>query len=49
MNMMPLQQGDVPETYADVTQLIQDLNYKPETSISYGIGKFVDWYNSYYN
>ena len=49
MNMMPLQQGDVPETYADVTQLVEDLNYKPKTSISYGIGKFVDWYNSYYN
>lgn len=49
MNMMPLQQGDVPETYADVTHLVQDLNYKPKTSISYGIGKFVDWYNSYYN
>ena len=49
INMMPLQQGDVPETYADVSQLVQDLNYKPKTSISYGIGKFVDWYNSYYN
>ena len=48
MNMMPLQPGDVPETYADVSELIQDLNYKPKTSIAFGIAKFVEWYCSYY-
>ena len=45
---MPLQPGDVPETYADITQLKSDHNYVPKPPISHGIGKFVEWYNSYY-
>ena len=48
MNMMPLQPGDVPETYADITQLSSDHNYVPKTPISHGIAEFVEWYNSYY-
>ncbi len=45
---MPIQPGDVPATYADVSDLIAKLNYKPETSIKKGIGEFVKWYRNYY-
>ena len=47
-NMMPLQAGDVPQTYANVSDLIEDLNYKPNTSIKKGIGEFVDWYREFF-
>ena len=47
-NFLPLQDGDVPETYADVTDLINEINFKPETSIEEGVAKFVDWYKEYY-
>jgi UDP-glucuronate 4-epimerase len=47
-NLLPLQPGDVPDTYADVTDLVHDVNYMPETSIEEGIGNFVDWYREYY-
>lgn len=47
-NLMPLQAGDVPDTYADVSDLVRDVNYKPDTSVEEGIGKFVDWYLEYY-
>jgi UDP-glucuronate 4-epimerase len=45
--LLPIQPGDVPRTEADVTDLVQDLDYKPDTSVKMGIGKFVKWYNSY--
>lgn len=48
-NLMPLQEGDVPETYADVDALTQTVGFKPSTPIEEGIGKFVAWYKSYYN
>ncbi len=48
-NMMPIQQGDVPATYADVDDLINDMNYKPNTSIIKGIDNFIEWYLDYYN
>ncbi|QDF29538.1 NAD-dependent epimerase [Halarcobacter anaerophilus] len=47
-NMMPLQAGDVPATYADVTDLVEDLGYKPATPIQEGINKFVDWYLEFF-
>lgn len=47
-NMLPIQPGDVPSTYADVSDLIRDLNYKPETSIQEGIDQFVDWYREFF-
>ena len=47
-NMMPLQAGDVPATYADVTDLVEDLDYKPETPIQEGIDNFVDWYLEFF-
>ncbi|MGB7085325.1 MAG: NAD-dependent epimerase [Phormidesmis sp.] len=48
-NMMPMQLGDVPATYADVDDLMEDVGFKPETPLSVGIQKFVDWYKSYYS
>ncbi|HSC53844.1 MAG TPA: NAD-dependent epimerase [Phnomibacter sp.] len=48
-NLLPMQAGDVPRTYADVTSLISDLGYKPETSVKAGVANFVDWYLSYFN
>ena len=47
-NFMPLQAGDVPATYADVQDLIDDLGYKPQTPIQDGIDKFVDWYLDFF-
>jgi UDP-glucuronate 4-epimerase len=47
-NLLPLQPGDVPDTYADVTDLVEELGYKPDTSVEEGIARFVDWYRSYY-
>ena len=47
-NMLPIQAGDVPSTYADVSDLIENLNYKPETTIQEGIDKFVDWYLEFF-
>ncbi len=47
-NLLPLQPGDVPDTYADVTALVDDVGYHPDTSIEVGIRKFIDWYRDYY-
>ena len=47
-NMLDMQPGDVPATYADVDDLVRDLDYKPGTSLEYGIARFVDWYREYY-
>ncbi|MGP4843362.1 NAD-dependent epimerase [Marinobacter sp. 1Y8] len=47
-NMLPLQAGDVPATYADVDALIDDVGYKPATSVEDGIARFVDWYREFY-
>ena len=49
LNMLPLQAGDVPATYADVDDLIRDVGYKPSTSIEEGIANFVEWYKNYYS
>ncbi|MDD3324230.1 MAG: NAD-dependent epimerase [Sulfurospirillaceae bacterium] len=48
-NFLPLQAGDVPSTYADVSDLVEDLGYKPSTPIQEGIDKFVDWYREFFN
>lgn len=45
---LPLQAGDVPETYADLDDLMKDIGFKPKTSIEEGIAKFVEWYKEYY-
>ncbi len=47
-NMLPLQAGDVPATYANVDDLVADLDYKPATSIQQGIDNFIDWYLKFF-
>ena len=47
-NMLPMQAGDVPATYADVRQLADDTGFQPDASIEVGIKKFVDWYKEYH-
>ncbi len=49
MNLLPLQPGDVPDTYADVSDLVTDTGYHPDTSVEDGVARFVDWYRSYYH
>ena len=44
-----MQAGDVPITYADIDELVDDIGFKPETSIEEGIKQFVDWYRQYYS
>ena len=46
--MLPLQPGDVPDTWADVEDLERDVGYKPATPVEVGIRRFVDWYLEYY-
>ena len=47
-NFLPIQDGDVPETYADVDDLMREVDFKPSTPIEAGVGAFVDWYRDYY-
>jgi len=46
---LPMQAGDVPETYADVDDLTRDVGFRPATPITDGIARFVEWYRSYYH
>jgi UDP-glucuronate 4-epimerase len=48
-NMVPMQPGDVPETFADVVDLIREVGFSPQTSIEAGLRKFVAWYRSHYS
>ena len=48
-DMLDMQPGDVPLTFADVSDLEKEIGYKPSTSLDDGIGKFVDWYREFYN
>ena len=45
--MMPMQKGDVKKTWADVSRLINDYNYKPTTKIENGVQEFINWYIDY--
>ncbi len=47
--MLPLQQGDVPATYADVADLVRDAGFQPSTPIEEGIARFIEWYREYYS
>lgn len=47
-NFMPMQPGDVPATFADVDDLIRDVDFKPSTAIEDGVASFVEWYRGYY-
>ena len=46
--LLPLQPGDVPDTFADVSALVRDVGYRPSTPIDVGVRKFVDWYRDFY-
>jgi UDP-glucuronate 4-epimerase len=48
MNLLPLQPGDVPATYADIDDLIRDTGFKPSTTLEEGIPKFIQWYREYF-
>jgi len=47
-NMLPLQPGDVPDTYADVDALVEDVDYRPQTPVETGVANFVEWYRDFY-
>jgi UDP-glucuronate 4-epimerase len=47
-NFLPLQPGDVPETYADIDDLVRDVGYRPATPLEVGVKNFVDWFCGYY-
>lgn len=47
-NLLPMQAGDVPDTYADVEDLITEVGYRPATSVEVGVARFVEWYLGYY-
>ena len=46
--LLPLQPGDVPDTFADIDDLVRDFDYKPSIDIETGIRRFADWYLDYY-
>lgn len=48
MELLPLQPGDVPDTEADVSELVRAVDYRPQVSVEDGVRRFVDWYRSYY-
>ena len=47
--LLPLQPGDVPDTFADVDDLVRDFDYKPSINVKEGVEKFIDWYKEYNN
>jgi len=49
LELLPLQPGDVPDTFADVTNLEDEFNYKPNTSIEDGVNRFIEWYLNYFS
>ena len=46
--LLPIQPGDVPETYADVDDLMRDVGFRPSTTIEDGIARFVKWFREYH-
>jgi UDP-glucuronate 4-epimerase len=46
--MLPMQAGDVPDTWADVEALVADVGYRPATPVEEGVSRFVDWYLAHY-
>jgi UDP-glucuronate 4-epimerase len=47
-NFLPIQDGDVPDTYANVDDLVKQFSYKPDMSVKQGVENFVEWYKEYY-
>jgi UDP-glucuronate 4-epimerase len=48
-NMMSIQPGDVPATWANVDDLVEDLDYQPNTTVQEGVQRFIDWYKDFYH
>ena len=48
MNLLPMQPGDVPRTFADIDDLMKDVSFKPATSVEDGVRRFIEWYREYY-
>jgi UDP-glucuronate 4-epimerase len=48
-NLLPLQPGDVPDTWSDVEALARDVGYRPSTDLETGVKRFVEWYLGYYH
>jgi UDP-glucuronate 4-epimerase len=48
IDLLPLQPGDVPDTFADINDLVKEFNYKPRVNVELGVQNFVNWYKSYY-
>ena len=48
LNFLPMQPGDVPETYADISELMRNVGFRPSTPIETGVARFVDWYRGYH-
>jgi UDP-glucuronate 4-epimerase len=48
-SMLPMQDGDVVSTFADTTELENNFGYKPNTELKVGVGKFVNWYENFYD
>ena len=49
VNLLPMQPGDVPATYADIDDLVRDVDFSPATPIEVGVRRFLDWYRDYYS
>ena len=49
LELLPMQDGDVPATQADVSALESDFGYRPQVGVEEGIKRFVEWYRSYYS
>ncbi len=49
MNFLPMQEGDVPQSFANVDDLVREVGFRPSTAIEIGIGKFIEWYKEYHN
>jgi UDP-glucuronate 4-epimerase len=47
-NLLPIQDGDVPETFADIDSLAEATGFSPSTDIEVGVGRFIDWYKEFY-
>jgi len=48
-NLLPMQPGDVPDTYADVSALVEEVGYRPSTPIEIGVKRFIEWYRDFYH
>jgi UDP-glucuronate 4-epimerase len=46
---LPMQAGDVLDTYSDMTEMVRDFDYLPTTTLEEGVGKFVQWFKEYYH